>query len=366
MYSPEDIENFKMLSSYLRTNPEKLSVLTHGQKYIIDFEDLKSLVKLPKKTANSTEYRKFYIPKKNKKLGHRIVYKCYQQFTLDTLKVLKFNLTILYKPHNSVHGFVHGRSTKSNAIPHLGMKHLLSLDIKNFFESISKQTVLKGFKSLGFKDIIASELANICTLEEKLVQGFPTSPIVANIVCCEMDEQIQKLCLIYGATYTRYADDITISSNEHTPPIDDIKAILKSFQFELNELKTKKFKRGQNQFVTGLSIADTSYPRIPKAVKKRIRQQLYYIKKYGYHSHICKIMNLDINTDTSITSRFVRGIENNLKGWISYIYSIEPLLANKFYIIFNEIHDIYYAELFNKHKLTVITLNLTEPNDIKF
>jgi RNA-directed DNA polymerase len=350
MYKPEEIESFELLSSYLRTTPEQLAVFAHGRRFIIDFEDMKSLVQLPKDRSNSTEFRKFYIPKKNKKLGHRIIYKCFQQFTMDILKTLKFNLTNIYLPHHCVHGFVHGKNTRSNAIVHLGNKHLLSLDIKDFFESIDKQLVIEAFKSLGFKDNIALELATICTLEEKLVQGFPTSPIVANIVCIRMDDEIQKLCLAYGANYTRYADDISISSNGNLPQINEIDSIIKSFQFELNTLKTKRFKRGQNQYVTGLSISDSSYPRIPKAVKKRIRQQLYYINKYGYHSHICKIMGFDPETDSSLTNQFVRGIENNLKGWISYIHSIEPLLAKKLYTTFNEIHDFHYAELLEKLK----------------
>lgn len=350
MYSPQTIENFEMLSSFLRTTPKQLSIFAHGHRIIIDFKNKESLVNLPNHTINSTEFRKFYIPKKNKKLGYRVVYKCYQQFTKDILKTLKFNLSSIYIPTNNVHGFVNGKSTKSNALVHLDKKYLLSLDIKNFFESINKKSVSDAFKSLGFRNDIASELATICTLEDRLVQGFPTSPTVANIVCVKMDDEIQKLCLKHGAYYTRYADDISISSNNDIPQVDDIVAILKSFQFELNTSKTKKFKKGQNQYVTGLSISDSSYPRIPKAVKKRIRQQLYYIKKYGYHSHICKIMGFEPKTDPSFTNNFVRGIVKNLKGWISYIHSIEPLLAKKLYITFNEINEIYYAELSEKYK----------------
>lgn len=358
MYNPEEIENLEMLSSYLRTTKEKLTLFTHGDRFIIDFEDMESLSKLPKERTNCTEFRKFYIPKKNIKLGHRIVYKCYQQFTMDILKILKFNLTNIYLPHNCAHGFIHGKNTRSNALVHLGKKHLLSIDIKDFFESIGKKQVIEAFKSLGFKENIALELGTICTLEDKLVQGFPTSPIIANIVCSRMDDEIQKICIINGANYTRYADDISISSNENFTQINEIDSILKSYQFELNDLKTKRFIRGQNQYVTGLSISDSSYPRIPKPVKKRIRQQLYYIRKYGYHSHICKIMGFDTNTGPSVTNQFVRAIENNLKGWIAYIHSIEPLLAKKLYITFNEIHDIYYAEKIEMFKRKNIFLSM--------
>ncbi|RUT68578.1 RNA-directed DNA polymerase [Flavobacterium cupreum] len=347
MYSPSAIENFEMLSSYLRTTPDQLSKLAHGQRLIFDFKSESLLVNPPEIIIreNVTVFRKFYIPKKNKKLGYRVVYKAHKQFVKDIHKTLKFNLTNIYTPHTCVHGFIPGKNIRSNALVHLEKKHLLSLDIKNFFESIDKKSVSAAFISLGFNKSIASDLSVICTLEDKLVQGFPTSPIIANIVCTKMDEEIQNLCWVYGATYSRYADDLSISSNFDMPPVEEIELILKSFNFELNAIKTKRFLRGQNQYVTGLSISDSAYPRIPKAIKKRIRQQLYYIRKYGYHSHICKIKGLDKETDLSITKQYVREIENKLKGWISYIHSIEPLLAEKYFDIFNEIQSIEYAEV---------------------
>ena len=349
MYKPSEIENFEMLSSYLRTTPGQLDKFVNGKKYIVDWNDISSLANIPRYKDKDirTDFQRFYIPKKNKKLGHRIVYKCYQQFTKDILKTLKFNLSSIYIPHDSVHGFVRGKNTRSNALVHLGNKHLLSLDIRNFFESINKESVNLAFRSLGFSESIASNLSSICTLEDKLVQGFPTSPILANIVCFNMDQKIQKLCQNYDATYTRYADDLSISSNNIMPQTDEIDLILKSFQFELNANKTKRFIRGQNQYVTGLSISDSSYPRIPKPIKKRLRQQLYYIKKYGYHSHICKLNDLDEATDSSLSNEFLHKTINNIKGWIDYIHSIEPELAKKFYASFNEIENIRYGEFAN-------------------
>jgi RNA-directed DNA polymerase len=350
MYSPSEIENFEMLSSYLRTTPEQLDRFVNGEQYIVDWNDISSLVKIPRYNDKRTDFQRFYIPKKNKKLGHRIVYKCYEQFTKDILKTLKFNLDNIYIPHDSVHGFVRGKNTRSNALVHLGKKNLLSLDIKNFFESINKESVYLAFRSLGFNENIASDLSSICTLEDKLVQGFPTSPILANIVCFNMDKEIQKLCQNYDATYTRYADDLSISSNNILPQIDEICSILKSFQFELNTRKTKSFKLGQNQYVTGLSISDSSFPRIPKPIKKRLRQQLYYIKKYGYHSHICKLNNLDEATDSSLSNEFFQKTRNNIKGWIDYIHSIEPQLAKKLYASFNEIEEIRYGKFISLFK----------------
>ena len=347
MYNPSEIENFEMLSSYLRTTPENLIKFAHGDRYIIDFSDLVSLNAIPKfsEDQNRTDFQRFYIPKKNKKLGYRIIYKSFQQFTKDILKVLNFNLKLIYVPNDYVHGFVPGRNTRSNAFAHLGNKFLLKLDIKNFFESIEIETVEKAFLSLGYIEPIALDLARICTLENKLVQGFPTSPIVANIVCDSMDKKKKKLCSQYNATYTRYADDISISGNENLPPINEISSILNNYNFELNSKKTQRFKRGQNLYVTGLSISDESYPRIPKAIKKRIRQHLYYIKKFGFHSHICKINGFSEDTEKTSTYSLINHLENYLEGWINYMRPIEPDLAEKFRILLSEIKEIRYAHL---------------------
>ncbi|PCH91315.1 MAG: hypothetical protein COB85_09280, partial [Bacteroidetes bacterium] len=199
MYKPSDIANSELLSSYLRTSTDQLDRFVNGNQNIIDWQN-KENIKAPSADRDKiTVFERFYIPKRNKSLGYRIVYKPWDQFTFDILKVLKFNLTELYKPEDCVHGFVSNRSTRSNAIVHLGQKHLLKLDIKNFFESLKIDSVKDAFVSLGFKEDIAIQLSRICTLEEKLVQGFPTSPVLANIISVEMDKRIHKLCKDKGA-----------------------------------------------------------------------------------------------------------------------------------------------------------------------
>jgi RNA-directed DNA polymerase len=347
MYNPSEIENFEMLSSYLRSTPENLSKFVHGARYVIDFSDLGSLNAIPKfsEDQNRTDFQRFYIPKKNKKLGYRIIYKSFQQFTKDILKVLNFNLKLIYTPNEYVHGFINGRNTRSNASAHLGNQFLLKLDIKNFFESIEIDSVEEAFLSLGFMESIAADLAKICTLDDKVVQGFPTSPVVANIVCDAMDIEIQKLCSHYDAAYTRYADDISISGNGILPPVHEISSILNNYNFKLNTKKTQRFKRGQNLYVTGLSISDQSYPRIPKAVKKRIRQYLYYIKKFGFHSHICRLNGFSEDIEKSSTNSLISHLENYLEGWINYMKPIEPDLAESFRLQLNEIKEIHYADL---------------------
>lgn len=336
MYNPSDISSIAQLSSYLRTTENQLQVLINGDKVIYNIKQ-NEITKISSPPNQSSIFEKFYIPKRNKRLGFRIVYKPKDQYTTNILKALKFNLDDLYKPVNCVHGFVRSRNTRTNALVHLSAKFLLKIDIKDFFESIDSIQVKNAFIYLGFKDEIAQALANITTLDGRLIQGFTTSPVIANMVCTKLDLELDKICRKNKCVYSRYADDISISSNLNHPSQEEIRSAIESYGFCLNETKTQRFKRGQNQYITGLSITDIKYPRIPKAIKRRLRQQLYYLKIHGFHSHICYINDWEEETDLSVTSSYAHQLRNKLKGWIDYIHSIEPLLAKSFYSDFNQI-----------------------------
>jgi RNA-directed DNA polymerase len=344
MYNPEEIVNIELLSSYLRTSSDSLNKFINGYRVIIDWRDESFMRDFKIKGRVDVLFEKFYIPKKNKRLGFRIVYKLKDQYTSNILKTLKFNLNELYSPAECVHGFVIDRNTRTNALHHLNKRYLLKLDIKNFFESIKIESIENAFISLGFTKNISCDLSKICSLDNKLVQGFPTSPILANIVCSEMDKEIKSFCNETDAIYTRYADDISITSNTAYPPIKEIENIINSYGFELNSYKSQKFKCGQNQYVTGLSIADKQYPRIPKSIKRKVRQQLYYIKKFGYHSYVCYINNWADETDETFTNKLISKLRNRLKGWADYINAIEPDLAKKLYELFNLIEEAEYEK----------------------
>lgn len=364
MYSPSEITNIDLLSSYLRTSKEQLKRFTEGNRWVSDKEKM-YCIKGDNNIKNiKVLYEKHYIPKKNWRNGHRIVYKLWDQLTTDILKVLKFNLNLIFTPSECVHGFVLNRSVRTNAEKHLGKKLLLNIDIKNYFESIGIIKVKDAFMRIGFNEAISTELSKITTLNDVLVAGFPTSPIIANMVSENFDKDIVSLCNKYNATYTRYADDLSISSDVELPSVDEIGTILKVYGFSINSKKTRNFKRGQNQFVTGLSISDNEYPRIPKAIKRRLRQQLYYLDRFGYHSYVCFMNDWDEETDMSVTSESIRSIRNHIKGWLDYINSIEPVVAKKFYELYNRIETVEIEKRKKEHDKfieehgSIITLEL--------
>jgi RNA-directed DNA polymerase len=184
-----------------------------------------------------------------------------------------------------VQGFVTQRSIFSNASLHLAKRHILNVDIKDFFDTITTAQVTKVFEELGSKQDIALIFAKLCTLHGKLVQGSSTSPVLANLVCNELDQKLSDLGRKYACSYSRYADDITFSG-DRIPTQKDIKACLNGYGFELNPDKYKCQSRGKVQYVTGLTVFDVNQPRIAKGIKRRLRQVIHYASKYGWDDHL--------------------------------------------------------------------------------
>ena len=210
-----------------------------------------------KPTKNS--YLRISLRKRNG-IGHRTVYQVLDGTILNAHKGLQSRLNRLYSVPDYVHGFVHGKSISSNATAHLAKKVILKVDIRNFFESVTAAQVAIVFQKLGAVADISAALAKLVTLDGKLVQGFVTSPVIANLAITAMDEELNTLCGASGFDYTRYADDITVSSNGATPDAKLIESVINVHGFSLNEDKTLVMPRGKRQYVTGLTIFDDKYP----------------------------------------------------------------------------------------------------------
>ena len=300
------------------------------------------LDRLLKCNPQSRLYHKMLIPKKRlKHSGVRTVYKVID----PTLSLLQKNLEtsinrqVEFPP--CVQGFVRKRSIVTNANKHLGRKFIVTCDIKLFFESISIASIINAFQNLGCSAAIAENLAGLCTLDGFLAQGLSTSPVLANVVSLNMDRDLLSLYKHYNCAFTRYADDITISGDDGLPSKAELDEILKKRGFQLNHAKFKIQKKGQKQYVTGLTVFDEKYPRIPKRIKKWLRLNIFYINKYGFESHVCKILNIDrrdLENDDMKQQEvhdYCYELNKKLKGWIDYINSVEPKLAKKFYEQYN-------------------------------
>ena len=272
-------------------------------------------------------YKKVRINKKGG--GYREILKVESDELRNVQREIRGYLIKEYDPCECVHGFRRGKSPFTNAKQHLGKKYITAIDIKDFFPSIKYSKVKDVFVSLGCCDDIAEKLSRLTTFQDSLPQGFYTSPIISNLVLNGLDKKLEKYSLKNSLTYTRYGDDLTFSSNVEKINIYPIQKIIEKEGFLINEKKTRNMHRGLNQVVTGLTVFDSEYPRIPKRIKKRLRLHMYYIKKYGSDNHLA-INDVGVNR-----KRPVWGV-NNIFGWIYYINAIEPNIYKKYLPIINQ------------------------------
>ena len=199
-------------------------------------------------------------------------------------KSLNYFLQLVYlsvKP-NSVHGFVRKPGTKdvvfniiSNAAVHVNSKYVLNMDLQDFFPSISAKQVRDVLlaEPFNFCPEIATLVALLGSYEKRLPTGSPCSPVLANMVCYEMDKELELYCLVNSINYTRYADDLSFSGNNYFEQntIDQIKTIINRNQFTVNTKKTRAHSSCSQQTVTGLVVnqkvnVDRKYIRNLRAI----------------------------------------------------------------------------------------------------
>jgi RNA-directed DNA polymerase len=214
-----------------------------------------------------------------------------------------------------VNGFVRNRSILTNAEPHLKSKYILSIDISDFFPSITEDMIQLALRRAGISDHEVVRIADICTLEGRLPQGAPTSPILSNIVFRPLDDQITEYCNTKGLIYTRYADDVTISgeyvdAKEILPFLDNL---LRMNGFRMNYDKTKLYGKNVCARVTGITVV--SKPNAPRKLINKVRGNLHKLK--------VSIENGELTDKAQVTD--IIGVSlDTLSGWVSFIYSVDP------------------------------------------
>lgn len=238
---------------------------------ISEFE-LKSFCLRPKKFYNT-----FERAKKSGKGTRKINAPCEKLKTVQ--KLIKAKILDCVDVHVCSTGYKRGGSIVDNAQVHVGKRVLLNLDIENFFPSISMPRVSGLFSALGFSEDVAIMLARLCCFEHALPQGAPTSPSLANIICHKLDRRLKGLADNRSMQYTRYCDDITLSSDENIAKgfVSFVKRIIAEEGFSVNEEKTRILTRRSCQIVTGLAV--NQKVNIPRAKRRLVRAAFHRAAK---------------------------------------------------------------------------------------
>lgn len=230
-----------------------------------------------------------------------------------------------------------GIKLKDNAITHVNKEMILKLDIKNFFENISFVDVYNSCFSIEyFPKSVGMILTFLCTYEDHLTQGSPTSAYISNLVMKKFDESLGNWCELMNISYTRYSDDMTFSGKFNPSElIIKVRKMLYKLGLELNNDKIHIVHKSSSQNVTGIIVNEKMQVSIK--YRNKIRQEIYYIKKFGLISHLKK-RKISIDKEKYL---------NMLYGRILYVLQINEN-DNKFieYKLFTEKLRRQYKNMF--------------------
>jgi retron-type reverse transcriptase len=179
------------------------------------------------------------------------------------------------RTHSAVTGFETGLSIVENALPHVGQAVVVKLDVSDFFPNTRAERVDAYFRRVGWDAECAALLTRLTTYEDGLPQGAPTSPRLSNLVNYRLDWTIERfVSQRRRGTYTRYADDITISFPRDYPKrvrgvVQFVAKRLKREGYSLNRSKIRILRQHQQQRVTGLVVNDRV--NVPRRIRRKLR-----------------------------------------------------------------------------------------------
>jgi RNA-directed DNA polymerase len=305
----------------------------------ISYEDFLCLLRKP-------DYKTYKTPKKHG--GSREI-NVPETRLMIVQKKLNSSLQMYYsllRPEY-VFGFVHSCDGKpnivANAAIHTGKRYILNLDLRNFFPSISGKRVYLLFRSslFDYTNRMAAIISLLVTYRGNLPVGAPTSPVVSNFVCLPMDMELNRHCKANGLVYSRYADDITVSSDEPFSR-SDIAAIICIAQrhgFKINFDKFRLCSFRSQQSVTGLVVNEKI--NIDRRKLKRLRAAIHDLSMNGVFEAACHYYHTD-HADQALLQRFIA----SLNGKIAFVRQIKGTQPTNIFVL-NALKNNYGNENVN-------------------
>ncbi|MBO2630872.1 RNA-directed DNA polymerase [Shewanella algae] len=219
----------------------------------------------------SKHYKVYKIPKRT--IGFRLIAQPTPKIKNIQRSIIA-ELAPLLKIHKSATAYIQGKSILDNARVHRASNYLLKLDLENFFNSITPDIFINSLKNQGIE--LSAKNSNLLiqllfwNRSRKrngnlvLSVGAPSSPFISNIIMYDFDKKLYQYCKSIGASYTRYADDLTFSAKEKSVlqriPNEVKRLLFKEFSNEirLNNSKTVFSSKAHNRHVTGITLSNNN------------------------------------------------------------------------------------------------------------
>lgn len=272
----------------------------------------------------TSDRRYFTFPLKKKNGGERLI--------SQPSKKLKFVQRWLarrvfgkFDIHPCAFAYRRRLSISDNAGAHLGKRYLLKMDFLDFFPSISEDRIIKLLHSNkhrfpAFSDEDFGLIAHAVCFREALSIGAPSSPIISNCIMHKYDDIMYEFCHSHDVVYTRYADDLTFSTNSRGV-LDTIYNHVHALSFihtepflHVNEKKTLYLSKKSRMTVTGLTLTPQGHISIGRTLKRHLKTMVYLYKEQ---------------------SLSIEEIET-LRGRLAYVHSVEPTFVDSLRVKFGD------------------------------
>ena len=188
--------------------------------------------------------------------------------------------------HESCFSYVRNRNISMHAAKHRLTRYLSRVDITHFFPSIHRSNIdslltrhLKALSIEAPRDV--DLLSRLVTRQDKLVIGSPSSPVLSNAIMYDFDHKWSQICTDHKVIYTRYADDIYMSTDVPdvlSSLLIDLKGDLVSmpgFHFSINEKKDVFTSRKRRRCVTGIVLTPDRKLSIGRHEKRKIKSLIH-------------------------------------------------------------------------------------------
>ncbi|MGE3228642.1 MAG: TIR domain-containing protein [Hyphomicrobium sp.] len=299
--------------------------------------EISDMLRLLYKAPDHERYRHFEIPKRSGGLRRISAPHGLLRAMQDKLHV---DFKRLYDAHPRAHGFIEGRSIATNADEHIGKRWVLNVDLVDFFPTINFGRVRGLFMKPPFEmaPAAATVAAQIVTYRNGLPQGAPTSPVLSNFIAATLDRRLLRLARQHKLAYSRYADDITLSTNltQFPPAIalreqitgggfkvvagDALEQAIAASGFAINGQKVRIQGHGVQQTVTGLVVNQRI--NVERERIRRIRAMLHAWEKFGLEAAAAEHFAKYRTSRRRVKRAHGRAFRNIVYGQLSFVRMI--------------------------------------------
>jgi len=275
-------------------------------------------------------YKSYPIPKRNGQ-GTRII--AQPSVAVKTIQKIAVSEILDRLPlHQCAVAYVKGVGIKENAEKHKKNEFILKMDFQDFFPSIKPADLIahtiKYYPNFQVGDeFVLGKLFFWAPKNQssRLSIGAPSSPFISNTLMYDFDNAVYELATKEEITYTRYADDLTFTTNKRDILFsipDKIESICQTMSYPklvINKSKTIFSSKAKNRHITGLVITNENQVSLGRERKRKIKTLIF------------KFLNRTLDEDKI----------NSLKGNIAFAKHIEP-------VFFDSLKNKYGADSINE------------------